>query len=57
MEKIMHIDSQISRDLHCDFRWALKLKGETAKDVIASLVQDYVRIVKLQVARGTIRTR
>jgi len=57
MEKIMHIGSQISEELHSDFRWALRLKGETAKDVIAQLVLYYVQLVKGQVANGTIRAR
>jgi len=57
MEKIMHIDSQISEELHSDFRWALRLKGETAKDVIAQLVLYYVQLVKRQVSNGTIKAR
>jgi len=57
MEKIVHICGSVTEELHSDFRWALRLKGETAKDAIAQLVLYYVQLVKGQVANGTIRAR
>lgn len=57
MERIVYVATQLPEELHSDFRWALKLKDATAKDALAELVSDYVKLVKSQVAHSRIRGR